>query len=938
MKTIEELLKNLARPEVLEFGLVTNRLPSVNIGGKFEPVDDEAPSTERLMQMLVTMGGSRYVDSLTDKPVQWTTRLDGVGVIAVAAILRKDIVQARFTVAKREAPAARSPVATTQPTPATTPSVRPSERAALASAPASGVGPTARTSGQHGLARTQESRQVPTAAPSPQPPSAKPQPAAAQGRAQPAVAGAPSSATMTAAKATAQIQPQVIKNVAAAAPSARVQAAPAVPVPPPDDEWDDDDEPTLQTLSPPVTTPPGTGPGEPKPKPARRPEEVARGEDAAIPRRDEPAAEKAGAERAAAEKAAAEKAAAEKAAAEKAAAEKAAAEKAAAEKAAAERAAAERAAVEKLAVEKAAAEKLAAERAAAEKAAAEKAAAEKAAAEKAAAEKAAAEKAAAEKAAAEKAGAERAAAEKASAERAAAERAAAEKAAAEKAAAERAAAEKLAAEKAAAEKLAAERAAAEKLAADKAARERALAERAVAEKAAQERAARERAAAEAQRAKSTPSQAPAMVGRRISTPTSVDAVDVEITTTDGGSAARPVRLDIDLDADGAENTVSVAGESNGASGRAAAAEKERPRVDASAAVDSFLAMAVAARASDLVIVAGRPILLRVASDLLPRTQSLPAEHVERIAREIVPARLRDTLERDGSCDFAVEHPTHGRFRVNVSKQRTGFKLNLRVIPKEIPTLAALGLPDALAGALRHQRGLVLVTGPAGHGKSTTLAALVDHLNRESARHVMTIEEPIEHVHLRKKGLVSQRDVGLHARTRSRTIQTALREDIDALVLADMRDAESVRHALVACESGRLVLGTMNMPSAAKTVDRILDLFSAAEEPWVRASLAASLRLIVGQRLVPSADRTRLHAAVELLPWSVALFTLVRDGRTHQIPDLQKRGKTAGIVRLDDALAELVRAQKVTGEVAKLFAESPGELDAELARPVQARKG
>ena len=899
MKTIEELLKNLARPEVLEFGLVTNRLPSVNIGGKFEPVDDEAPSTERLMQMLVTMGGSRYVDSLTDKPVQWTTRLDGVGVIAVAAILRKDIVQARFTVAKREA-AARAPAAAAQPTPASTPSARPSERAAPASAPASGVAPAARTSGQHGLARTQESRQVPAAAPSPQPPSAKPQPAAAQGRAQPSLAGAPSSATMTAAKATAQIQPQAIKNVAAAAPSARVQAAPVVPVPPPDDEWDDDDEPTLQTLSPPVTTPPGTGPGEPKPKPARRPEEVARGEDAASPRRDEPAAEKV-----AAEKAAAEKAAAEKASAEKVAAERAAAEKAAAEKASAEKAAAERAAAEKAAAEKAAAEKLAAgvpPRASAERPPRE--------------------------AAAEKLAAERAAAEKASAEKAAAERAAAEKLAAERAAAE----------KASAEKAAAERAAAEKLAAEKATRERALAERAAAEKAAQERAARERAAAEAQRAKSTPSQAPAMVGRRISTPTSVDAVDVEITTTDGGAAARPVRLDIDLDADGAENTVSVAGEGDAATARAAALERERPRVDASAAVDSFLAMAVAARASDLVIVAGRPILLRVASDLLPRTQSLPAEHVERIAREIVPARLRDTLERDGSCDFAVEHPSHGRFRVNVSKQRTGFKLNLRVIPKELPTLAALGLPDALAGALRHQRGLVLVTGPAGHGKSTTLAAMVDHLNRESARHVMTIEEPIEHVHPRKKGLVSQRDVGLHARTRSRTIHTALREDIDALVLADMRDAESVRHALVACESGRLVLGTMNMPSAAKTVDRILDLFSAAEEPWVRGSLAASLRLIVGQRLVPSADRTRLHAAVELLPWSVALFTLVRDGRTHQIPDLQKRGKSAGIVRLDEALAELVRAQKVTKEVANLFAESPAELDAELARPAQARKG
>ena len=376
---------------------------------------------------------------------------------------------------------------------------------------------------------------------------------------------------------------------------------------------------------------------------------------------------------------------------------------------------------------------------------------------------------------------------------------------------------------------------------------------------------------------------------------------------------------------------------------AVVAEKDRPRVDASAAVDSFLAMAVAARASDLYIVAGRPILLRVATDLLPRTQSLSAEHVDRITREIVPARLRETLEKEGSCDFAVEHPAHGRFRVNVSKQRTGYKLVLRVIPKELPTIAGLGLPAVVLDALRHQRGLILVTGPASHGKSTTLAALVDHLNRETARHIMTIEEPIEHVHPRKKGFVSQRDVGLHARTRTRTLQTALREDADTIVLGEIRDAESTRHALVACESGRLVLGTMNTPSVSSTIARILDLFPAEEATWVRGSLASSLRLVIGQRLVPSADRTRLHAAVELLPWSVALYTLVRDGRVHEIPDLQKRANAAGVVRLDDSLAELVRAQKITADVAKQFAESPAELDARAARPAgasaaQARKG
>jgi twitching motility protein PilT len=883
MKTIEELLKNLARPEVLEFGLVTNRLPSVNIGGKFEPVDDEAPSTERLMQMLVTMGGSRYVDSLSDKPVQWTTRLDGVGVIAVAAIMRKDVVQARFTVAKREVAAAR-PSAGPSSTPSV-PSARPSDKAVASASPASGVGVAARPATQQASSRAPESRQVPTAAPSPQPTSTKVgptsggQPPSGQAR---AAGAAPASSSTSAA---VQIQPQAIKNVVTTPSTPPVRAqAPAAP--PPEDEWDDDDEPTLQTLSPPVTNPPG-GPGGPRPKPARRPEDAET--DASR-------------------------------------------EKAAQDKAAAEKAAAEKAAVEKAAQEKAAAEKAAVEKAAQEKAAAEKAAQEKTAAEKAAQEKAAAEKAAQEKTAAEKAAQEKAAAEKAAAEKVAREKAAAEKAAAEKAAANRAAAEKAAAEKAAAEKAAQERAAQEKVVA--------------------ERAVRERAAAEAQRGKAA--SPGAIGGRRIATPTSVDAVDVEITTNDGGSGPRPVRLDIDLDADGSENTLSVPGadgvvSSETARARAggdippsAVAEKDRPRVDVSATIDAFLAMAVAARASDLFIVASRPILLRVATDLIARTQPITADHVERIAKEIVPVRLRETLERDGQCDFAVEHPTYGRFRVNVSRQRTGFKMNLRVIPREIPTIASLGLPDVLAHSLRHQRGLILVTGPAGHGKSTTLAALVDHLNRETARHIMTVEEAIEHVHPRKKGIVSQRDVGLHARSRARTVQTALREDVDTLVISEMRDADAVRHALVACEGGRLVLGAMNMPSAAKTVDRILDLFSPSEEPWVRASLASSLRLIVGQRLVPSADRTRLHAAVELLPGSIGLYTLIRDGRTHQIPELQNRGK--GVVRLDDALAELVRTQKVTPEVAKQFAESPTELAARASRPaivttaaVQARK-
>jgi twitching motility protein PilT len=179
--------------------------------------------------------------------------------------------------------------------------------------------------------------------------------------------------------------------------------------------------------------------------------------------------------------------------------------------------------------------------------------------------------------------------------------------------------------------------------------------------------------------------------------------------------------------------------------------------------------------------------------------------------------------------------------------------------------------------------------------------------------------------------VSQREIATHARSWKLGVKAALREDADVIVFGELRDADTVRMAIDASETGHLVIATMNTPSAAKTVDRLIDLFPPSEQPQIRASIANTLRLIVGQRLVPSADRTRLHAAVELLPSSIALYTLIRDGRTFQIPSLQQRGRGRGVVRLDESLADLVRLQKVTLEVAKQFAESPQELEAHAAR-------
>jgi twitching motility protein PilT len=712
MKTIEDLLKNLARPEVLEFGLVTNRLPSVNIGGKFEPVDDEAPSTERLMQMLVTMGGSRYVESLSDKPVQWTTRLDGVGVIAVAAIMRKDVVQARFTVARRDGrpqpsiqPAAQQPPPV-PPQPPPVPSAKPppppqavrtSEKlvaAAPAVAPATGTQPVPVRPSQSNLRPAEGGRHSEGAI--------KQRPVERISAPPSVPASSPQAPPVSAVASTEK------------APEPRA-VPPAIPNAVPPEEWEDDDEPTLQTLSPPVVRQTGrskvvrpSGDAPPAAAPSDTPSSAVTAEAPEATTAEAPPLD-----------------------------------------------------------------------------------------------------------------------------------------------------------------------------------------------------------TKTQPMQSVPAVKNKDLPRRISTPTSVDAVEVERAVKEAAakkaSGARSLSLDL------------AAGHAADGDTVANARSAPPPRVDAAAAFDSFLAMAVSTRATDLLVVAGRPVLLRVATDLLARTQSVSPEHVERIAKEIVPARLRETLENEGSCEFAAEHPAHGRFRVNVSRQRGGYKLNLRVVPREIPTLAALGLPDALAAALRGHRGLILVSSPVGHGRSTTVAALVDHLNRETQRHIMTIEEPIEHVHVRKKGLVSQREVGVHARSKLRALESALRDDADVLAVADVSDADTARMVLSAADTGRLVIAAMASSRATRAIDRVVGLLPAAERRWARTMLASTLRLAVGQRLVPSVDRTRLHAAVEVVPWSIALDTLLRqadEGREGASAVAVERVPI--LVRLEDSLADLVKKQRITEEMARVF--------------------
>jgi twitching motility protein PilT len=343
-------------------------------------------------------------------------------------------------------------------------------------------------------------------------------------------------------------------------------------------------------------------------------------------------------------------------------------------------------------------------------------------------------------------------------------------------------------------------------------------------------------------------------------------------------------------------------------------------------LDRLLAEARERSASDVHLVAGRPPLFRVTGELVPSGDPIDASRLAELLLPAIPERLRNAFEADGSCDFARAHPTLGRFRANVTRQRTGLKGSFRLIGSEIPMLAALGLPESLAQATHHHQGLIVVTGPTGHGKTTTLAAIVDVLNRETSHHVITVEDPIEYVHPRKRAMMSQREVGTHTKSFFNALKASLREDPDVIVVGELRDTETVRMALSASETGHLVVGTMNTPSAAKTIDRLIDLFPPSDQAQVRTTLAGGLRLIVSQRLVRPADGSaRMVAAAEVLPGSVALWNLIRDSKTYQIPSLQQRGKAMGIVRLDDSLAELVKAGKVTLEAAQAVAEDPDEL-------------
>jgi twitching motility protein PilT len=344
---------------------------------------------------------------------------------------------------------------------------------------------------------------------------------------------------------------------------------------------------------------------------------------------------------------------------------------------------------------------------------------------------------------------------------------------------------------------------------------------------------------------------------------------------------------------------------------------------------------IAEGASDLHLTAKQPPWWRTSGDLkiIPETEVLGPRTVLDMLLPVMDERARTTFEAENDVDFAYPVEGLARFRVNMFKDDSGIGAVLRQIPSKILTFEQLGLPPAIARMCDQPRGLVLVTGPTGSGKSTTLAAMIDYINRHRQAHILTMEDPVEFVHQSQKSLVNQREVGTHTKSFARALKAALREDPDIVLVGELRDRETVHLALETANTGHLVFATLHTNTAASTIDRIVDLFPAEMHGAVRSGLAESLRGVICQTLCKRIGGGRI-AALEVLVSTPAINHLIRDGRTFQIPGTMQTGKAVGMQLLNEELAQLVRNKKVDAEEALVRSVDKDDLARRIGRPVQ----
>ena len=335
-----------------------------------------------------------------------------------------------------------------------------------------------------------------------------------------------------------------------------------------------------------------------------------------------------------------------------------------------------------------------------------------------------------------------------------------------------------------------------------------------------------------------------------------------------------------------------------------------------ARLDAFFKLMFDSGASDLHITSGQPPILRVHGELeRVKYDPLDDETLRAMLYEIAPEQKIKTFEETGDIDFGYEIPGVARFRANYFMQKYGCGAVFRQIPTKVLTADDLGLPPILKKCAMLPKGLVLATGPTGSGKSTTLAAIVDHANKHRKDHIVTIEDPIEFVHTSQGCLVNHREVGSHTKSFAAALRGALREDPDIILVGEMRDLETIRLALEAANTGHLVLGTLHTTNAAKTIDRIIEVFPAEEQAQVRNGLSTGLKLVVAQNLFKRVDRKGRCAALEILVCTPAVGNLIREGKTVQIPSAIQTGKQLGMQTLDDAIMAVLTKGWISSEEA-----------------------
>ena len=339
--------------------------------------------------------------------------------------------------------------------------------------------------------------------------------------------------------------------------------------------------------------------------------------------------------------------------------------------------------------------------------------------------------------------------------------------------------------------------------------------------------------------------------------------------------------------------------------------------DGALPLNVLLQRLVEARGSDLHLASGSPPIMRIHGELraMPDMASLNGSEIREMVYAILGQKQRERFETDLELDTSYSLPGSGRFRVNVFLQRDAVGAVIRAIPFDIVPFDQLGLPASVKPFAELPRGLVLVTGPTGSGKSTTLASLVDIINREKAVHIMTIEDPIEFLHTHKRAVVNQREVGEDTHSFSEALKHVLRQDPDVILVGEMRDLETISTALTAAETGHLVFATLHTQDAPQSIDRIIDVFPAHQQQQIRVQLAASLQGIVTQQLLPVAGGNGRVVAAEVLVATSAIRNLIREGKTHQIYSMMQAGRKHGMVTMDQELARLVRAGRVSLELA-----------------------